>query len=183
MNSTDKARLSRILEPCFDPLYRAALRLTRNAADAEDLVQDVCLKAALRLQEFDAIGDHRAWLLRVQYRIFVDGVRRRQRSPLRAVGTGDDPAGDLACESPGPEAAVDAMASHRNLDRAWATLNREQRALLGYHAEGYDLGEISEITGLSKGALSARLYRARSRFARTLLCGGQGSLAVNKQEA
>ena len=89
--STDNSRrFDSVIRPHFDALYRAAMRLTRRREDAEDLVQDVLLRAFPALGQLETLDSPRGWLLRVQYRIFVDGYRRRHRSPVVALPEGAD---------------------------------------------------------------------------------------------
>jgi len=183
MNSIDKARFAQLVEPHFDVLFRTALRLTRNTPDAEDLVQDACLKAATRLTDLSSVEDRCAWLLRVQYRIFVDARRRQLRSPVRLFESTMGESADAAAEGPAPDEFVDGIASRECLNRAWDKLDRDQRALLALHAEGYDLAEIAAITGIAKQALSARLYRARSRLAKAIRGGPAIGFAVNRLES
>ena len=70
------------------PLYGAARRLTSSPSDAEDLVQDVCLKAFESIDELERIEFRRAWLLRFLYHKFVDRRRNRSRSPVDQADTG-----------------------------------------------------------------------------------------------
>lgn len=180
MDVAGKARFATIVAPHFDALYRTALRLTREPADAEDLVQDVCLRAIGHLTDLSGADDPKAWLLRVQFRLFVDARRRRLRSPVVAA---DDAVRDAIPDAePAPDELVDAIASHDRLARAWGRLRREQQALLALNAEGYDLDEISRITGVARGALSARLYRARLRLAKALSAGPPIALTVGRLE-
>ena len=66
-------------------LYRAAYRLSRSAVDAEDLVQEVCVRAYPRIGDIEQLEHPRGWLLRVMYRIFVDQRRRYDRKHVRAI--------------------------------------------------------------------------------------------------
>jgi RNA polymerase sigma-70 factor (ECF subfamily) len=160
-------RFEQIVGPHFTALYRAALRLTRCREDAEDLVQEVSLKALPELGRLATLESPRGWLLRVQYHLFVDGVRRRLRSPVTAV---DDPAarvhgsGDVTMAAEGIDLG-EAHDQQQRLAQAWRALNRKQRALLALHAEGYSLTELAQITGLSNNAVGVRLHRARAALA------------------
>jgi RNA polymerase sigma-70 factor (ECF subfamily) len=156
-------RFHALVAPHFEALHRAALRLTRRRHDAEDLVQEVCLRACRELGKLEALESVRGWLLRVQYRIFVDGVRKR----TRAAVDGDLPEA-LASEEPGPEELTSAAYTQERLDRAWIELTPEQRALLALHAEGYGLAELEQIFGTNRNSLSARLHRARARLAKLI---------------
>lgn len=159
-------RFETVVRPHFDALYRAAMRLTRSRADAEDLVQEVCIRAFPALDRLESLEYPLGWLLRVQYRVFVDAARRRVRSPL--VATTDTDA-DLALSTdPGPEEFAEASLTRRRLTRVWPELDPEQRALLALHAEGYSLAELEAMTGLSKNAVGVRLHRARARLGRLM---------------
>jgi RNA polymerase sigma-70 factor (ECF subfamily) len=156
-----------LVQPHFAALYRAALRLTRRRADAEDLVQEVCLRACTRLADLAAVTQPRAWLMRALYHCFVDATRRRRRRadvPL----LGDDVPGAPASDDPGPERAAEAGRMHERLAAVWHRLDPEQRALLSLHAEGNDLEELAAIFAVNRNALSARLHRARQRLAKLL---------------
>jgi RNA polymerase sigma-70 factor (ECF subfamily) len=159
----DPRRFKALIEPHLDALFRAAYRLTRNRADAEDLVQDTCIRGYLRL---DDLREHRpkAWLLRVLHNAFVDSARRAKSSPIQ---NGDASALERSFASldRGPEDSACTSQREDQLQRAWLSLDRGQRALLSLRAEGYTLDEIAEITGLAMDALTMRLYRARRRFA------------------
>lgn len=133
MPSSPKEAFEAVVGPHFDALYRAAYRLTGRHSDAQDLVQDVCLRAFIGLAELETLERPRGWLLKVQYRLFVDGVRRRRRAPFDAIADIDD----CDSEAPGPEQATDAVRAQAALANVWPRLGREQRALLALHAEGF----------------------------------------------
>ena len=85
MGNTPQETFEALIQPHLDSLYRAAYRLTGNSLDAEDLVQDVCLRAYPRLSELRKLDYPKGWLMKVQYRLFVDGSRHRDRSPVRPI--------------------------------------------------------------------------------------------------
>jgi RNA polymerase sigma-70 factor (ECF subfamily) len=158
-------RFKRLIEPHLDALFRAAYRLARNRADAEDLVQEACVRAYDHVSGLRESEPVKGWLLRVLHNSFVDGARRAKRSPVAADGTELD---SYACPSQNPEESAYAAQREELLQRAWLKLDRGHRALLALRAEGYTLGEIAKITGFAPDALTARLYRARQSFARHL---------------
>jgi RNA polymerase sigma-70 factor (ECF subfamily) len=167
MNKPPADAFARVLAPHLMALYAAAYRLTGNRSDAEDLCQEVCLRAYGRRVELGALEHPRAWLLKVQYRVFIDGARRRRRSPLRELPDAFD-ADALTSPEPGPDDLTEATLTERRLSRAWVQLEREQRALLALQAAGYTLAEIESVTGLSTDVLKARLHRARVRLGKLL---------------
>lgn len=170
-----------VVRPHFDALYRAAMRLTRSREDAEDLVQEVSLRAFPELDRLETLESPRGWLLRVQYRLFVDEFRRRTRSPVSAE-TGEASVDRAKSDAPGPEELTEASQRHECLARVWNQLDRKQRALLALHAEGYSLAELEAITGLSRNVISVRLHRARARLAKLLRNDSTGGLQLVQME-
>jgi RNA polymerase sigma-70 factor (ECF subfamily) len=165
MKHTPHDELAALLAPHLVALFRAAYRLTGNRPDAEDLVQDVAVRAHAHVASLKTAQQPKAWLLKVQYRTFVDGVRRRRREPL---ATGEDFDSTRHSEAPTPEDAAEGSLAEQRVLAAWGQLDREQRALLALHVEGYTLPELEAITDLSTEVLKARLYRARIRLAKLL---------------
>ena len=165
------AAFENLVRPHLYALYRQAYRLSLNAADAEDLVQDVCVRAYPRIAELQELENPRAWLMRVLYHVFVDLTRHRKTSPLRPSCNleEEDAFHSVASEEPGPEAQTDSAIGEARLERAWHRLEKTQRALLALHdIEGYTLAELQEMTGLPQGTLKSRLHRARVRLGRLL---------------
>ena len=168
MSKRDTQRFSALIEPYLDDLFRAAYRLSGIKADAEDLVQETCVRAYPKLKTLVLSGNPKGWLLRVQYNLFVDEFRRKQRSPFQSFTSHNDPRKEMVCSEPGPEELADGTQLGDRFGQAWQMLNRKQKALLALRAEGYNLAEIGAITGIQKDALNARLYRARKSLARNL---------------
>jgi len=167
MSDALEPRFASLVQPHFVALHRAAMRLTRRRPDAEDLVQEVCLRACSRLDDLDSAANPRAWLMRALYHLFVDTMRRRRRRADVPLAD-DDVTGAPQSQEPGPERAAEATHMHERLAAVWDRLDPEQRALLSLHAEGHDLEELAAIFALNKNALSARLHRARQRLAKLL---------------
>jgi RNA polymerase sigma-70 factor (ECF subfamily) len=167
MPETGTDRFDALVAPHLGTLYRVAWRLTRNAADAQDLVQDTCIAAC---EHGAAVGtaDHPVrWLLRVLHNRFIDRARHRQRSTLVTLDEADA-AAPLVSDAPGPEELQQQADAERGLQSAYLRLENDQRTLLVLRAEGYDLTEIEVITGIHKEVLRARLHRARRSLARHL---------------
>lgn len=161
-------RFRTVIEPHLRGLYRVAYRLAGNRLDAEDLVQDTCLRAWERLPS-DTTSEHVArWLLRVLYHRFVDGQRRKKRAPVESLNGADDPTSSIVSPTERPDELAERADDERALDRAWAELEPGQQVLLSLRAEGFGLDEIEDITGISRDVLRARLHRARQSLARHL---------------
>src|ERR671938_1485407 len=78
------ARFERDALPFLDQLYSAALRMTRNPADAEDLVQETYVKAFAAFHQFQEGTNLKAWLYRILTNTFINSYRKRQRQPQQA---------------------------------------------------------------------------------------------------
>ncbi len=163
-------RFEALVQPHYEVLYRTAYRLTRSTHDAEDLAQEVCVRAYPRLEEIERLDRPRGWLLRVMYRVFVDSVRRYEHAHVGSLETVD--ANALVADEPDPEDLLDQGIRARQLNAAWRHLDNEQRALLALHdIEGHSLAELQEVTGLKQGTLKSRLFRARVRLGKLIKRG------------
>jgi RNA polymerase sigma factor (sigma-70 family) len=168
-----------LVAPHLATLFRSAYRLTGNRHDAEDVVQEVCVRAFTHLAAMRTLEQPKSWLLKIAYRVFVDGARRRTRSPVRA--TAEDFDATRVSDEPTPEERAEAELAEQRLLAALAELDREQRALLSLHVEGYTLAELTAMTDLSADVLKARLYRARVRLGKLLAADGRApTLALVK---
>jgi len=159
------------MHPHFDALYRAARRMTSSPTDAEDLVQDVCIKAFLRLDELESIEYQYAWLLKVLYNQFIDTQRSRDRSAMGKADTGMDSfEPDKVCEGARqPDDIVDGQVRIEQVLKAMAILGHECSSLVALHdVEGLTLQELHELTGKPIGTIKAQLHRTRVKLGRLL---------------
>lgn len=183
MGETSKQDFEALIGPYFQALFRAAYRLTGNRPDAEDLVQEVCLRAYPKLGQLRSLDYPMGWLLKVQYRLFVDQVRHRDRSPLQPMPEDADGSTVMMSRDPAPEELADGSLTGQHLQAAWSGLERDQRALLALKVEGYGLGEIEQITEIPVDAIKARLYRARVRLGKLLTKQQNESPRVSQSES
>lgn len=176
-------RFNALVEPRLDRLYRVAYRLTGNRPDAEDLVQEACLQAWEKLPT-EADSPHVGhWLTRVLYHRFIDGARRRHRSPLESRCDTVAFAETVPSQLPGPCELAELAERERMLERAWAELEPMQKVLLSLRAEGFSLAEIEEVTRIDRQVLRARLHRARQSFVRHLRRADSASPPPKQAEA
>ena len=152
------------MRPHLEHLYRLAWRFTGNAADAEDLVQDLLVKLYHRREELAGLEAPRPWLAKVLYRQYVDIVRRHARAPaIQAVD--DETLEAIPDTADGPEALAERARLQERLLSAMARLNPQQRALVVLHdVEGYTLEELVAVLDEPLGTLKSRLHRARERL-------------------
>lgn len=166
---TDQERFDLLVRPHFDALYQSARRLTNTEHDAEDLLQEVILKALVWLEDLEKMECPKAWLVKVMYNTFIDLTRRDGRSPTSMA----HPAGYDPDQLPTLDDSLALLFDrHRRLDqviKAMRHLNSEDCALIGMHdVEGLTIGEMKQVTGLAEGTIKSRLHRARKKLGRLL---------------
>src|ERR1700751_2706236 len=172
-----RTRFERDVVPQLSQLYPAALRMTRNPTDAEDLVQETSVKAYAAFQQFTPGTNLRAWLNRILTTTFINVYRKRRREPQQALG------GDLqewqmpADRPPPPVPSAEAEALDRTTDsdllRALRDLPGEFRtAVYLADIEGYPYRDITEIMGTPVGTVMSRLHRGRRKIREQLLAAG-----------
>jgi RNA polymerase sigma-70 factor (ECF subfamily) len=181
MSSVDqnqRASFDTLLRPHLERLYRLAYRLAGSKAEAEDLFQDVLLKAFARLDDLLEVREPGSWLCRVMYNHFIDDRRRFARARLVSVEENQLP-GQSIESLPGdldPLRDAERLDNIMQLERALAALSDEHRLVVLLHdAEGYKLEEIHQITGDPLGTIKSRLHRARARLREILAQSGTNS--------
>ena len=170
MESTRLVRFERAMLPHLDAAHNLARWLTGSAQDAEDVVQDACLRA---LTFFDGFRgeDGRAWLLAITRHTCYDWLRKnRRQSELLAPPEELDLAADGA---PGPEAEQLRNADRRLVREGLERLPAEYREVLVLRElEGMSYKQIARITGAPIGTVMSRLARARKRLGIVLAAAG-----------
>jgi RNA polymerase sigma-70 factor, ECF subfamily len=181
----NRARFERDVVPQLSQLYPAALRMTRNPTDAEDLVQETSAKAYAAFHQFRPGTNLRAWLNRILTTTFINVYRKRRREPQQALG-GDLQEWQMSADRLAPPvASAEAEALDRTTDsdllRALRELPNEFRtAVYLADIEGYPYREIAEIMGTPVGTVMSRLHRGRRKIREQLLEGGTLPPAVTE---
>jgi RNA polymerase sigma-70 factor (ECF subfamily) len=163
-------RYERDVLPLASPLYASAVRMTRNSADAEDLVQETLAKAYVNFHQFKEGTNLKAWLNRILTNNFINTYRKKQREPQRAgseefetwqlTQTASQNLGLRSAETE----ALDRMPDSGVL-RALRSLPDEFRqAVVLADIEGYAYKEIAAMMGTPIGTVMSRLHRGRKQL-------------------
>lgn len=136
----------------YPQIYRLALRLCRNAADAEDLTQDTLMRALRHVDAFD--GQHvRSWLFKIVRSSWVDECRRRNRGGVRFE--------DMAEL---PDIAVEDKLRDREWRKSLRKLPKEMRVAIVMHVRGATKPEISARLGVNVGTIKSRIFRGLEKL-------------------
>ncbi|WP_460749669.1 sigma-70 family RNA polymerase sigma factor [Myceligenerans cantabricum] len=183
------ARFERDALQYIDQLYSAALRMTRNPADAEDLVQETFAKAFAAFHQYRPGTNLKAWLYRILTNTFINSYRKKQRQPQQSQAEEIEDwqiARAASHTSQGLRSAeVEALDRLPDSDvkRALASLPEDRRMVVYYaDVEGFPYKEIAEIMGTPIGTVMSRLHRGRRQL-RELLADYAAERGMVKTEA
>lgn len=159
---TNDTAFERFVVPEIEVLLRVAHSLTRNHAEAEDLVQDTLLRAYRGIATFD--GQHpRAWLLTILRNTNINRNRRRRPELLRDPDTASGRLVATASDER-TDASVDAELD-AEIGRALGALDDPFRRVVGLvDIDGLTYAEAASVLGVPAGTVMSRLHRARSRI-------------------
>jgi RNA polymerase sigma-70 factor (ECF subfamily) len=180
MSTTDNnLAFERLVRPHFDRLYRLAWRLTGSKAEAEDLFQELLIKAYGKIDDLADIEQPGPWLCRIMYNLFIDERRRFARTRMHTVDEGQLAADGIDGLASTEDSGTDPVTNNQrreqiqSLDKALAQLSEEHRIVVLLHdTEGYKLKEIETLTGIPVGTVKSRLHRARARLREILSADG-----------
>jgi RNA polymerase sigma-70 factor (ECF subfamily) len=170
-----RARFERDVMPLLSGLYSSALRMTRNPADAEDLVQETVLRAYRGFGGFQEGTNLKAWLYRILTNSFINTYRKRQREPVTVEGPDDldewylfDRLGATNVE-PSAESEVLEQLPDEAVQRALEALPEGFRmAVLLADVQGFSYKEIAEMLDIPIGTVMSRLHRGRKALEKAL---------------
>jgi RNA polymerase sigma-70 factor (ECF subfamily) len=179
--------IAALVEEYAQSLYRVAFSVTRNAAEAEDAVQETFLRVLKNKAKLSEIRNLRVWLVRITWNVVLDRKRRAKVRPET------DDVADLArvlpCNRIGAESAAIASEGYLRILALIDTLPRKEReALLLSAIEELPTAEIASVLETSESSVRSRLFRARQSLAKMLASGphaaqrnGDGNRRVNRK--
>jgi RNA polymerase sigma-70 factor (ECF subfamily) len=162
--------------PFMDQLYAAAMRLTRNPADAADLVQETFVKAYQAFGQFQQGTNLKAWLYRIQTNTFINNYRKNQRNPYQGtiddledwqLGGAESVTQSTSTQSAEAE-AIDHLPDSDVKDALQSIPEDFRMAVYFADVEGFSYQEIADIMKTPVGTVMSRLHRGR-RMLRELL--------------
>ena len=173
-NETDEQRVARFERDALvflDQLYGAALRMTRNPTDAEDLVQDTYVKAFASFHQFTPGTNLKAWLYRILTNSFINTYRKKQRQPQLSGGDQIEDWQLARAEAHTPEGlrtaemeALDRMPDSAVTEAMNALSPDFRLAVYLADVEGFSYKEIAGIMDTPIGTVMSRLNRGRNQL-------------------
>lgn len=168
-------RFERDALPLLDQLYGAALGMTRNQADAEDLVQETFAKAFSSFRSYREGTNLKAWMYRIMTNTYINAYRKKQRQPYHSPAeemTDAEVAEAASHHATGLRSAeIEALerVPNRDIQRALNSLPEDRRMVVYYaDVEGLPYKEISEIMDTPVGTVMSRLHRGRKQLRESL---------------
>ena len=176
LSKEEKRRFQEEALPILDSLYAGALRMTRNPADAEDLVQETMLRAYRAFARFEAGTNLKAWLFRILTNAYINTYRKKQREPQK-ISQDEIQDFDLYRElkdhdpdiSRTPEDIVlDGLVDSDIIEAIDDLPEQFRMAVVLSDVEGFSYAEMAEILDVPLGTVMSRLHRGRKALQKRL---------------
>ena len=173
----DHRTFTRLVAPLFDSLYGAAMRLTKNQTEADDLVQDTMIRAWRFQDTFKPGSDVKAWLFTILRNTFINGYHKASRrsacqaeisSNMATLGVGVS-VGAMDRSTAGADDLMDATATRTAIRLAIAALPEHYGIAVQLRdLDGWSYDEIAQVMEVPIGTVMSRIYRGRAALRKML---------------
>ncbi len=170
-----KAEFEELVMPHLEALYGTAVRMTRNPQEADDLLQDTCLKAYRFIDKFQRGTNFKAWIFKILTNVFINRYRKLQRDrQVRGEVERDGYHAHILAQGPArdaqrPEETILDHLMSEDITQALEKLPPDFRmAIILSDVEEFSYKEIADIMDCPVGTVMSRLYRARRQMQRML---------------
>ena len=177
LKANEDAAYDELVRTYSASIYHVAYRMTGDAAEASDAVQDIFLKIFRHIGGFKGEAALKTWIFKIAFSEILNRLRwwkRRHRFTTLSLDespNGNMPSHSVAYAGPTPEEILQAKERENAIHEALWRLSREHRSIIVLRdIEGFSYAEIADVMGISIGTVKSRLARARTDLKKSLMC-------------
>ena len=176
LKANEDAAYDELVRTYSGPIYHVAYRMTGDAAEASDAVQDIFLKIFRNIGGFKGEAALKTWIFKIAFSEILNRLRwwkRRHRYATLSLDespNGNTPGDGVADAGPTPEEVLQAKEREDAIQQALRRLSHEHRSIIVLRdIEGFSYTEIADVFGISMGTVKSRLARARADLKKSLM--------------
>jgi len=176
LKANEDAAYDELVRTYSASIYHVAYRMTGDAAEASDAVQDIFLKIFRHIGGFKGEAALKTWIFKIAFSEILNRLRwwkRRHRFTTLSLDespNGNAPSYNVAHASPTPEEILQAKEREDAIEQAMWKLSREHRSIIVLRdIEGFSYAEIADVLGISIGTVKSRVARARADLKKSLM--------------
>jgi len=176
LKANEDAAYDELVRTYSGPIYHVAYRMTGDAAEASDAVQDIFLKIFRNIGGFKGEAALKTWIFKIAFSEILNRLRwwkRRHRYTTLSLDespNGNTPGDGVADAGPTPEEVLQAKEREDAIQQALRGLSHEHRSIIVLRdIEGFSYTEIADVLGISMGTVKSRLARARADLKKSLM--------------
>ncbi len=176
LKANEDAAYDELVRTYSGPIYHVAYRMTGDAAEASDAVQDIFLKIFRNIGGFKGEAALKTWIFKIAFSEILNRLRwwkRRHRYATLSLDespNGNTPGDGVADGGPTPEEVLQAKEREDAIQQALRRLSHEHRSIIVLRdIEGFSYTEIADVLGISMGTVKSRLARARADLKKSLM--------------
>lgn len=176
LKANEDAAYDELVRTYSGPIYHVAYRMTGDAAEASDAVQDIFLKIFRNIGGFKGEAALKTWIFKIAFSEILNRLRwwkRRHRYATLSLDespNGNAPGAGVADAGPTPEEVLQAKERENAIQQALRRLSHEHRSIIVLRdIEGFSYSDIADVLGISMGTVKSRLARARADLKKSLM--------------